>query len=352
MAVAGGGAGLPDLAGVPDADATFGVMTALSAAGAAALAVAVDDTVTSATPEAERMLATPIARLRGARLSDLVTLAGQAGPALAAARRAGARQGVAGIVTADGRSVAVEWVPGLRRGAGVAVLLSDRPPTEDAERLRLQTRLVSFISHDVRNSLAAAYCGLRTLSDQLPASATERGTVDRALGDVQRASRIVEDVLAVSRPGRLHRVELDLTMLLRETLHRFRTRAAANGVELVERFESGAAVLADLSQLERAFDNLVENALQAMPHGGMLTVATRGEDRAGPGVLITIADTGLGIPADVRPNVFEPYATRKKDGTGLGLAITRRAVLDHEGQIDFTTAEGRGTTFAVWLPCP
>jgi signal transduction histidine kinase len=109
-------------------------------------------------------------------------------------------------------------------------------------------------------------------------------------------------------------------------------------------------VLADLSQLERAFDNLVENALQATPHYGLLRVGCRAEDRGRPGVRVTIADTGLGIPADVRPNVFEPFVTTKPAGTGLGLAITRRVVLDHEGQIDFETDHGRGTTFVIWLP--
>jgi signal transduction histidine kinase len=231
------------------------------------------------------------------------------------------------------------------------VLLADRPPNEEAERLRTQTRLVSFIAHDVRNSLAAVYCGLRTLSDQMPAAAAERPTLERALTDVQRASRIVDDVLAVSRPGTPHRVQLDLANVVRESLNRFRARAAANGIELVENLVAPSPVLADLSLLERAFDNLVENALQAMPHGGRLGVSLARQERSRNGFVVTLADTGLGIPADLRPNVFEPYATRKPGGTGLGLAITRRAVLDHEGQIDFTTAEGRGTTFTVWLPC-
>jgi signal transduction histidine kinase len=326
-------------------------MMALAAAGASALAVDGDGLVTSATPDAERLLGVPIARLRGAELAALLILPDQAGPALAAARRNGARQTVAATLAADGRGVALEWVPGGRPGAGLAVLARDLPASEDAERLRLQTRLVTFIAHDVRNAIAAVYCGLRTLSDLVDPGTPARVTVDKALADVQRASRIVEDVQAVSRPGKLNCVELDLSSLLGESLNRFRARAAAGGVELLARLEAPARVQADLSQLERAFDNLVENAIQAMPQGGRLTLSTRFEERSGRGVVVELADNGLGIPADVRPNVFEPYATRKKDGTGLGLAITRRAVLDHGGQIDFHTADGRGTTFFVWLPC-
>jgi signal transduction histidine kinase len=327
------------------------MMTALVAAGAAALAVDADGTVTSATPEAERLLSTPIARLRGARFTDLLSFPDQAGPALAAARRFGFRQSVAAAVAGDGPVVALEWVPSTELEAGVMVLVADQPSTEEAERLRLQTRLVSFIAHDVRNSLAAVFCGLRTLSDQMDSAAPERVTLDKALADIRRASRIVDDVLTVSRPGRLNRVDMGLPTLLAECVNRFRLRAAAHGIQIVERYGAPARVLADQSQLERAFDNLIENALQAMPHGGSLTVSADFEERAGQGVLVAVTDTGLGIPADVQPNVFEPYATRKRDGNGLGLAITLRAVLDHEGQISFTTVEGRGTTFSVWLPC-
>lgn len=335
----------------PAAETTVSMMNALVAAGAAALAVAADGRVTSATPEAERLLNTPIARLRGARFTELLTFADQASPALAAARRFGFRQSVAAAIAGEGPVVALEWVPSDAPEAGLMVLVADQPTSEDAERLRLQTRLVSFIAHDVRNSLAAVFCGLRTLADQMDPAAPEQATLDKALADVRRASRIVDDVLTVSRPGRLNRVDLSLPTLLADCVNRFRARASAHGVQIVERYPAPAQVLADPSQLERAFDNLIENAVQAMPHGGQLTVAADFEERAGRGVLVAVADTGLGIPADVRPNVFEPYATRKRDGTGLGLAITLRAVLDHEGQISFTTAEGRGTTFSVWLPC-
>lgn len=332
-------------------DVAFQAMTVLAAAGVAALTVAVDGTVTSATPEAERLLGRPIARLRGSPLDELVALPDQAGPALAAARAGRVRQSVAAsLVGVDGRDLALEWVPGSEPGKGFVMLQSGQAGSADGERLRLQTRLVSFVAHDVRNSLAAVYCGLHTLSEATAPESPQRPIVDKALHEARRASRIVDDVLAVSRPGRLLRVELDLCGVLRESLNRFRARAAAQGAEIHEQLDVSATVMADLSQLERSFDNLVENALHAMPHYGTLAVATRLEDRAVPGIRVAISDTGVGIRPDLRPNVFEPFVTDKQGGTGLGLAITRRVILDHEGQIDFETELGRGTTFHVWLP--
>jgi signal transduction histidine kinase len=331
---------------------SYVVMTALGAASAAALAIEAGGRVASATPEAERMLGTPIARLRGATIQDFLTLPDFAAEALAAAQMGRSRQSVAATLAQDGRAVAVDWVPCAEPDIGFIIMAFDKPETEDGERLRLQSRLVSFVAHDVRNSLAAVYCGLRTMADLTRPEGPERPTLDRILTETRRASRIVDDILAVSRPGRLVRVELELNSLLRDTLTRFRSRAAANGTEIRDALGEPVHILADLSQLERAFDNLIENALQATPHYGTLTVATQLETRSRPGVRITIADTGVGIKPDVRANIFEPFVTDKPNGTGLGLAITRRVILDHEGQIDFDTEEGRGTTFTIWLPQP
>ncbi len=326
------------------------VMAALEAAGAAAVAVRPDGAIASATPEAERVLGTPIARLRGTPLTRLLALSETAEEAVAVARSGRLRQSVLAHLPDGEEGVVLEWVPGDEPGAGYGVLATDVPESETSERLRMQARLVSFVAHDVRESLAAVYCGLRTLADELPDDAPQRVTLGRVMHESSRANRIVDEVLAVSRPGRLTRVELDLADILRETIARHGRRAASSGVEIRESLPPGICVMVDLSSLERVFDNLIENALQATPHCGTLTITAQLEDRARPGVRVSVADTGVGIKPGIRPNVFEPFVTDKSNGTGLGLAITRRVVLDHEGQIDFESEEGRGTTFHVWLP--
>jgi signal transduction histidine kinase len=326
------------------------VMAVLEAAGAAALAVSSDGVVGSATPESERVLRAPIARLRGASFESLLALSEAAAEALRIARAARSRQSVLADL-ADGQgAVVLEWVPADQPGAGYAIFMADMPASEEAERLRLQTRLVSFVSHDVRESLAAVYCGLRMLADEVPADAPQRLTVERVLAESSRANRIVDDVLAVSRPGRLRRVDLDLGDVLRDTIARYRAKAASGCVDIREALVPGVLVMADLASLERAFGNLIENALEATPHGGTLTITSHLEDRTRPGIRVSVSDTGVGVRSDIAPNIFEPFVTDKPGGTGLGLASTRRIVLDHEGQIDFESEIGKGTTFYVWLP--
>ena len=95
--------------------------------------------------------------------------------------------------------------------------------------------------------------------------------------------------------------------------------------------------------------NLIENALQAMSDGGTLTVAVAPDDERNE-VVLTVADTGVGLSAEVRRRLFEPYFSTKSSGTGLGLAIARRAVEAHQGRIEVEAREGRGTAFRIHLP--
>ncbi len=326
------------------------VLDALQLAGAAALRVSADGIVLDATPAVELMLGRPLPALLDRRFDTLLSMSAPAAAALRAARREGSRQSVLSDGAAGRPALVVEWLPGGEPGAGFAVLMTSMPESESAERMRFQSQLVSLVAHDVRDSLAAAYCGLRTVADGLADSDPMRETILRALAESQRAHRIVEDALTMARPGNLIGVELDLDTVVHQAVARYRARALARNIELVERLESGSHVLADFSSLERAFSNLIDNALDAVPQTGRIMVAASREDRGAPGVLITISDTGTGIKEETRPNVFEPFFTDKDGGTGLGLAITRRVVLDHGGQISFESEEGRGTTFHLWLP--
>jgi signal transduction histidine kinase len=99
--------------------------------------------------------------------------------------------------------------------------------------------------------------------------------------------------------------------------------------------------------LARAIVNLIENALQAMPEGGTLTIAS------GPGepgeVILEVTDTGSGLTPEARARLFEPYFSTKSSGTGLGLAIVRRVVVGHGGSIDVVSAPGEGTTMRLRL---
>jgi signal transduction histidine kinase len=135
------------------------------------------------------------------------------------------------------------------------------------------------------------------------------------------------------------------------------TTSAGAAIEIsVERAAVAARklppVTADREQLGRTLLNLVKNAIEAMPPGGgRITLEAEREVRgARDGVVLIVRDTGLGMPEEVRGQIFTPYFTTKKEGTGLGLAIVDRIVQEHQGAIDVESRPGVGTTFRVWLP--
>src|SRR5262249_2113926 len=120
------------------------------------------------------------------------------------------------------------------------------------------------------------------------------------------------------------------------------------GVVVEERHDGTPPVLGDRRALARVMVNLIENALQAMPRGGRIEIAS---GPAGPGlVALSVGDTGPGLAPEARARLFEPYFSRKSRGTGLGLAIARRVVEAHGGTIAVESAPGRGSRFSIRIP--
>ena len=105
--------------------------------------------------------------------------------------------------------------------------------------------------------------------------------------------------------------------------------------------------MVDCSLLQRILENLVSNAVQAMPNGGELTLQAHQEARD---IVITVQDTGIGIPDKVKPKLFTPFFTTKSKGQGLGLAVVKRMTEALDGTVTFESKEGNGTTFIIRLP--
>jgi len=119
-------------------------------------------------------------------------------------------------------------------------------------------------------------------------------------------------------------------------------------VQISEEYGDVPATIGDVDQLKQVFLNIITNAIHAMPDGGTLTIKTSTQ---GEYIFMRIADTGHGIPSDVRTRIFEPFfSTKKEKGTGLGLSISYRIIQDHGGRIDVESEEGKGATFVIRLP--
>ena len=217
------------------------------------------------------------------------------------------------------------------------------------ERLYTVGRLASSIVHDLRNPLAAIYGGSEMLLHaELPAHQQKR-----LLANLYKASKkiqdMLEDLLNISRGKTAElREECLLEEIVQAAMDPLRNLAEGQKVEFTVAVPEGVLVAADRGRLERAFGNLLVNALEVMPGGGRISIDARME---GGSITVRVRDTGPGIHPEIRNRLFEPFASAgKKNGTGLGLALARQTVLDHGGEMWAESELGRGATFFVRLP--
>jgi two-component system, NtrC family, sensor kinase len=194
--------------------------------------------------------------------------------------------------------------------------------------------------------------GWRPQLEQVEDSAAEVETLSQMLGDtlqgIDQMHELVENLRDFTRLDRAKTSQFDLNKGLHTVAYIARS-AIPTRVQVVEEFGELPLVECNPSQLNQVFLNLINNAAQAIPGEGKVTVRSRMDrDR----VRIDVTDTGTGIPDDVQPHIFDTYYTTKApgEGTGLGLPIVRTIVEEHGGEVKFKTKPGLGTTFSVFLP--
>lgn len=214
----------------------------------------------------------------------------------------------------------------------------------EAERLAAIGRLAATVAHELRNPLNVIRVAHRALSLPLPEDRRQRH-LDAIGRQVAACSRIIDDLLSFARQWTPQLAPVAVGELLRQVVS---DRSIPDTVGVEIRTERGLPpVLADGTQLALALDNLIENAVQAMPEGGRLVLHAAPD---GQHARITVADTGPGIPDEVRDHLFEPFFTTKTKGTGLGLAVVRRIVDAHGGRIGVESPPGGGARFTLVLP--
>jgi two-component system sensor histidine kinase HydH len=221
------------------------------------------------------------------------------------------------------------------------------------ERLAALGGMAAVLAHEIRNPLGAIKGLAQFLGEKQQGDPAHQEMTQTIAREATRLERLVGDLLTYARPRPPERHPTDILATLREVVALAGPAAEAAGVKLgMESPDGLPRVTADPEQMKQLFGNLVLNALQAMPNGGMLTVAARpaGVARAGPGVEIRITDTGGGIPEADLPRIFEPFYTLRAKGTGLGLAICRQIAQAHGGTIEIARTGPEGTTVVVTLP--
>lgn len=232
-----------------------------------------------------------------------------------------------------------------------AMCASIRQGREDLirqERISTIGRLSGSIVHDLRNPLAAIYGGAEMLVDaDLPP-----GHVKRLAGNIYRASRRIQelltDLLNVSR-GKTAQPEMcRLREVAQAACDSLAAGAAAQNVNLALTIPAEIELPLERGRMERAFTNLVANAVEAMPEGGEVTISAALENGF---ALVHVRDTGPGVPPQILSQLFQPFVTAgKRNGLGLGLALTRQTIVEHGGDLWVESHPGQGACFTFRLP--
>ena len=219
------------------------------------------------------------------------------------------------------------------------------------EKLAAIGQLAASVAHDLRNPLGAINNAVYYVKRRLMASevAQSNPRVTQFLGiveeEVEHCNQIISDLLVFTRAQKPSLTPTNLITIIDSTLS---SMDARENVRIVKDFDPHLPeVLADGEQLHRVFTNLINNAREAMPDGGELTISARGQNGYAE---VGFKDTGTGIDDVTMKKIFEPLFTTKNTGTGLGLAVCQQIMFGHGGTIDVMGAPGEGATFSIRLP--
>ena len=222
-----------------------------------------------------------------------------------------------------------------------------------AEHFAVLGRLAASVSHDIRNPLGAIVLHVELLEEEFRTPSPDSvAAVTTALAEIKtqlaHLDDLMQDYLSLARVAHLERTPQDLGATVRAWATEMQRAAAAQGVTFhLAGLETVGQVAFHASTLRRVVLNLGQNALDAMPRGGTVTLEGRGTPTQ---VELHVLDTGNGIPAAHRGHIFEPLYTTKPEGTGLGLYIAHEIVTAHGGRLTVQSVEGQGTTFTMTLP--
>jgi C4-dicarboxylate-specific signal transduction histidine kinase len=226
---------------------------------------------------------------------------------------------------------------------------------KDSERLAAIGATAGMVGHDIRNPLQAITGDLylaKTELSTLPENELKSNALE-SLTEIEKnidyINKIVQDLQDYARPLNPCAQETNIKSVFNEIL-------AKNGIPknikvTVEIENKAEKVMADPDYLKRIAANLTLNAVQAMPDGGKLTIHAYA-DKLTDDVLITVKDTGVGIPEAIKPKLFTPMMTTKSKGQGFGLPVVKRMTEGLGGTVTFESQEGKGTTFIIRLPPP
>ncbi len=218
------------------------------------------------------------------------------------------------------------------------------------ERLAAIGEMAANLAHELKNPLITIGGFAGRLLKSLPTETREHRYADTIVSEVSRLEKMLAEILAFSRKPTICFNACDLEEIIHECLTSCATTFEDRNIKISFSCASRPwGVSGDAHQLKQVFLNLILNACDAMPEGGQLLLTLEKTSPEGKSVIITVEDSGNGIPKDMLPQIFNPFFTTKHHGTGLGLAIANRIILNHFGSIEARNT-GQGAAFTIILP--
>jgi signal transduction histidine kinase len=226
-----------------------------------------------------------------------------------------------------------------------------------ADRMATIGELASGIAHEIRNPLAGIQGAFQILGEGFPKEDSRRQVTDEIQKQIRKLERLVKDLLNYAKPIPANYLPTDINELADKVLSFFITHQKTDNLKIEKRYASPLPrAMIDPNSMEQAFLNIILNAKKAMPQGGTFTVSTfslnqQEEDgKEAVKVEIIFEDTGIGIPEENLPKIFNPFFSTRLDGTGLGLSITKNIVEQQGGSIEVKSQVNIGTRFTIILP--
>ena len=276
------------------------------------------------------------------------------------------------VTLPDGR---VKWLHGASHRftvlglTGVLVVATDeteqaelRLALEQAQRVEAVGILAGGLAHDLNNLLSILSGNIALALGDEGVREITRGRLQQMQTALAKSSALVSRLMKYSRKQDTQIRPIQINEVVKAALELVRPLLKSEVAVRTQLSDRLPDVQADSSQLEQVFVNLILNALEAMPDGGKLSFCTElvsgdavpggDDDQKKQFVLVTVADTGIGISKNLLPNIFEPFSTTKPigEGTGLGLSSAQLIVHQHNGHINVQSVSGAGTKFSIYLP--
>jgi signal transduction histidine kinase len=209
------------------------------------------------------------------------------------------------------------------------------------ELLNGADRIIGMVRHDLRSPLQT----IRTINYLIKQHPEKACEFTQSIDDgVDYASKILEDLKSMTKPSEFNPLPTSLNDLVGQSLEDVNS---IKNVSLVKKFGDLPKMSVDPFRIRRVIDNLVKNAIEAMPSGGTLTIKTRLINGFAE---VSVGDTGVGMSEKDKANIFKPFYTTKRSGTGLGLIICKQAIEMHGGEIYLKSKQGVGSIFTIRLP--